>query len=123
MKIINTNKAPKAIWPYSQGIDLWNLVFLSGQIAIDPDTEEFIAWNIETQTKRIIENISGVLAEIWLDISNVVKATIYITNIDDFWKVNEIYGEYFSHKPARSTIGVSRLPKDALIEIEVIASR
>ena len=122
MQMIYTDKAPKAIGPYSQAIKYENFVFISGQIAIDPDTQEFIGGDIETQTKRVMENIKAILEEAGLNFNHVIKTTIYLKNLSDFDKVNKIYGEYFTeHKPTRATVEVSNLPKGALIEIEVIA--
>ncbi|WP_028951281.1 RidA family protein [Sulfurihydrogenibium subterraneum] len=122
MQVIYTEKAPKPIGPYSQAIKYENLIFISGQIAIDPSTNEFVNADVSTQTKIIMENIKAILEEAGLNLNHVIKTTIYLKNLEDFQVVNEIYGEYFKdHKPARSTVEVSRLPKDALVEIEVIA--
>ncbi|MCX7759587.1 MAG: RidA family protein [Hydrogenothermaceae bacterium] len=122
MQIIQTEKAPQAIGPYSQAIKYENLVFISGQIAIDPATNQFIGGDIKEQTVRVLENIKAILEEAGLNLNHVIKTTIYLKNLEDFQTVNQIYGEYFKeHKPARATVEVSRLPKDALIEIEVIA--
>ena len=122
MQPINTDKAPKAIGPYSQAIKYENLIFISGQIAIDPKTQEFVGGNIETQTRRVMENIKAILEEAGLNFNHVIKTTIYLKDLKDFDKVNKIYGEYFvEHKPARATVEVSNLPKGALIEIEAIA--
>ncbi len=122
MQEIYTEKAPKPIGPYSQAIKYENLVFISGQIAIDPISNEFISGDIQTQTRIILENIKAILEEAGLNMNHVIKTTIYLKNLEDFPVVNQIYGEYFTdHKPARATVEVSRLPKDALIEIEVIA--
>ena len=122
MQMINTDKAPKAIGPYSQAVKYENFLFISGQIAIDPKTQEFISGTVEEQTKRVMENIKAILEEAGMSFDNVVKTTIYLKNINDFQKVNEIYSFYFKeHKPARATVEVSNLPKGALIEIEVIA--
>lgn len=122
MKIINTDNAPKAIGPYSQAVMYGNLLFISGQIAIDPFNQEFINGTIEEQTERIMENIKAILGAAGMHFDNVLKTAIYLKNMDDFQKVNEIYGRYFdNHKPARVTVGVSDLPKGALIEIDVIA--
>ncbi len=122
MQIIQTEKAPKAIGPYSQAVKYENLLFISGQIAIDPETQEFIGGDAGKQTERIMENIKAVLEEAGLNFNHVVKATIYLKNIQDFEAVNEVYGRYFTeHKPARATVEVSNLPKGALVEIEVIA--
>jgi 2-iminobutanoate/2-iminopropanoate deaminase len=120
IKIIETQKAPKAIGPYSQALVLEDFVFCSGQIGIDPKTSNLVQ-GIENQTKQILENLKNILEEAGSSLDNVIKTTIFLTNINDFQKVNEIYGQYFSsHKPARSTVCVASLPKGALIEIEVI---
>jgi len=120
IKIIETQKAPKAIGPYSQALVLEDFVFCSGQIGIDPKTGNLVQ-GIENQTKQILENLKNILEEAGSSLDNVIKTTIFLTNINDFQKVNEIYGQYFSsHKPARSTVCVASLPKGALIEIEVI---
>ncbi len=122
MQMIYTEKAPKAIGPYSQAIKYENLVFISGQIAIDPNTQEFIGGDIEAQTRRVMENIKAILEEAGLNFNHIIKTTIYLKNLSDFEKVNKIYGEYFTeHKPARATVEVSNLPKGALVEIEAIA--
>ncbi len=121
MEIIQTNKAPKAIWPYSQGIIVNGFLYSSGQIAINPETNEFEWWDIKKETKMVCENLKAILenANLWL--KNVIKTTIFLQDLSDFEIVNEIYGKYFSHKPARSTVEVAKLPKNALVEIEVIA--
>ncbi len=122
MQMIETDKAPKAIGPYSQAVKYESLLFVSGQIAIDPETQEFIGGSVEQQTERVMENIKAILEEAGLNFDHVIKTTIYLKNIDDFSRVNDIYGRYFKeHKPARATVEVSNLPKGALIEIEVIA--
>lgn len=121
MKYIITKNAPQAIGPYSQAIIAEDFVFCSGQIGIDPKTGELVN-GIENQTKQIIENLKAVLNESGSDIDCIVKTTIFLTNINDFAKVNEIYGSFFTkHKPARATVEVSNLPKGALIEIEATA--
>ncbi|RMA97709.1 RidA family protein [Hydrogenothermus marinus] len=122
MQMINTDKAPKAIGPYSQAIKYENLIFISGQIAIDPKTQGLIEGDIKKQTERIMENIKAILEEAGLSLNHVIKTTIYLKNINDFPALNEVYGKYFTeHKPARATIEVSNLPKGALVEIEAIA--
>lgn len=122
MQMINTDKAPKAIGPYSQAIKYENLIFISGQIAIDPKTQELIKSDIKKQTERIMENIKAILEEAGLSLNHVIKTTIYLKDINDFPALNEVYGKYFTeHKPARATIEVSNLPKGALVEIEAIA--
>jgi 2-iminobutanoate/2-iminopropanoate deaminase len=112
---------PKAVWPYSPYYKAWNTLYCSGQIGLIPESGKIIEWWIEEETKQVISNISWVLKENWLDFKDVVKTTIYLDNMNDFWKVNEIYWEYFSHKPARSTVAVKTLPLWALVEIEVLA--
>ena len=120
--LFTTSNAPKAIWPYSKTVKSWNLVFCSWQIALNPKTMELVEWWAKEQTKQVCENLSNVLREEnLLKLENVIKTTIFLNNMDDFEVINKIYGEYFSHKPARSTVEVSRLPKNALVEIEVIA--
>lgn len=123
MKIVTSSAAPKAVGPYSQAMITGDFIFCSGQIGIDPKTGE-IKGNLEEQTKQIFTNIRAVLKEAYCDLNNVVKTTVYLTNIKDFEKMNAIYEKEFDdHKPARSTIGVYALPKNARIEIEVIATR
>ncbi|MEO0086811.1 MAG: RidA family protein [candidate division WOR-3 bacterium] len=121
-EIIYTDKAPKPIGPYSQAVKLGNLLFLSGQIGIDPKTNELVKGGIEEETKQILENITNILKSQNADLTNILKVNIYLKNLEDFKKVNEIYQEYFKdHFPARTTIGGVLLPKNALIEIDVIA--
>jgi 2-iminobutanoate/2-iminopropanoate deaminase len=121
-EIVNTSKAPDAIGPYSQAIKVNKMVFLSGQIAIDPKTQQFIEGDIDIQTKRVLDNLKSVLEASGCNLESIVKTTIYLTDINDFSKVNEIYASYFSSgKPARSTVCVAALPKNAKIEIDAIA--
>jgi 2-iminobutanoate/2-iminopropanoate deaminase len=120
MEKIHTNNAPQAIGPYSQAIKVGNFIYTSGQIALLPNGE-FLDSDIKSQTKQVCENLKAVLNEAGVELSNVVKTTIFLANMDDFTAVNEIYGEYFSHKPARSTVAVKTLPKNALVEIECVA--
>ncbi len=121
-EIVNTSKAPNAIGPYSQAIKIDKMVFLSGQIAIDPKTQQFIDGDIETQTKMVLDNLKSVIEASGSSLESVVKTTIYLTDINDFSKVNEIYASYFSSgKPARSSVCVAALPKNAKIEIDAIA--
>ncbi len=120
MKIINTKNAPQAIGPYSQGIISGNLIFLSGQIGIDPKTNT-LSENIEGQANQVFKNIGEILNEAMLDYTSVVKTTLFIKDMKDFSVVNEIYSKYFKTNPARSCVEVSSLPKGALIECEVIA--
>jgi len=120
MEKIHTSNAPEAIGPYSQAIKIGNMIFTSGQIALTP-SGEFLDTDIKTQTKQVCENLKAVLSAAGADIKNVVKTTIFLADINDFSAVNEVYGEYFSHKPARSTVAVKELPKEAKVEIECIA--
>lgn len=123
MKTIATCKAPQAIGPYSQAIALEGLIFTSGQIALKPNGE-FLVGDVMAQTHQVLENLAAVLEEAGSGFEKVLKTTIFLANMDDFSKVNEVYGKYFStHKPARSTVGVASLPKGALVEIEAIATR
>jgi len=123
-KIIQTNKAPKAIGPYSQGVDVGSLVFFSGQISIDPTTNEVILDDVKSQTERVMKNISALLESAELKFENIVKTTIFLTTMNDFAAVNEVYGKYFpTNPPARSTVAVAGLPKGVSVEIEVVAVR
>ncbi|MCM1579059.1 MAG: RidA family protein [Ruminococcus sp.] len=118
---IYTKNAPDAIGPYSQAVKCGNFVFTSGQIAIDPATGNVEAADTPGQTRRICENLKAVLAEAGCSLDDVVKTTCFLADINDFAAFNEVYGEYFTNKPARSCVEVSRLPKDVRAEIEVIA--
>ena len=120
MEKIYTSKAPEAIGPYSQAIKVGNMIFTSGQIALTPEGK-FLDTDIKTQTRQVCENLKAVLESAGAKIENVVKTTIFLADINDFNDVNEVYGEYFSHKPARSTVAVKELPKGAKVEIECIA--
>jgi 2-iminobutanoate/2-iminopropanoate deaminase len=121
-KIISTDEAPKAIGPYSQAVQAGGFLFCSGQVALDPKSGQVAAQDIEGQTRRVMENIHAVLKAAGCDWESIVKTTIFLKSMGDFPKVNEIYGSYFkSAPPARSTVEVSRLPKDVLVEVEVIA--
>ncbi len=123
-KIISTKEAPKAIGPYSQAVMVGDIVFVSGQIPIDAKTSELVEQDIEKQTEKVIYNIKSILNEVGLDLENIIKTTVFLNNMDDFAKMNEVYGRYISsHYPARACVEVSRLPKDVLVEIEVIAHR
>ncbi len=122
-KAIQTDQAPKAIGPYSQAIDTGDLVFVSGQLGLDPETGT-LKEGIEAQTRQALENIGAVLRAAGLDYTDVVKTTIFLAQMSDFKTVNGIYGEYFSAPyPARATVAVKELPLNALVEIEVIARR
>ena len=121
MKFIATNEAPQAIGPYSQAVEANGLIYTSGQIALMPDGTMEIN-DIEHQTKQVMKNLYYVLQEAGAEFRDVIKTTIYLADMNDFEKVNEIYAHYFGdHKPARSTIAVKTLPKNALVEIECIA--
>ncbi|KFL33316.1 MULTISPECIES: RidA family protein [unclassified Sulfurospirillum] len=121
MKIVSTTNAPAAIGPYSQAIVVNDMVFTSGQIALKPDGT-FLEGDVEAQATQVLENLKAVLKEAGSGLKKVVKTTIFLANMDDFAKVNEVYGAFFKeHKPARSTVGVKTLPKNALVEIEAIA--
>lgn len=122
---INTEYAPAAIGPYSQGVELGNLVFVSGQLPIDPATGVFASDDIQGQTRQSLTNLSKILEEAGLTLGHVLKTTVFIQHMDDFAKMNEIYAEFFTGDvlPARSAVEVAKLPKGALVEIEAIASR
>lgn len=123
-EIINTKKAPAAIGPYSQAVKIGDLVFTSGQIPIDPITGEFINGDIKAKAEQSLKNIKAILQEADMDLSNAIKVNIFLKDMKDFTKVNEVYANYFKKPyPARSCVEVARLPKDAPIEIEVIAQK
>ena len=123
MEIIHTDKAPAAIGPYSQAIEANGFVYTSGQLGIIPDTG-ILAHNLAAQTVQALENVKAVLMAAGLGLENVVKTTCYLKSMDDFALFNDIYGQYFvSSKPARSCFQVAKLPKDGLVEIEVVAAR
>ncbi|WP_290772779.1 RidA family protein [Anaerofustis sp.] len=121
MKVISTKKAPAAIGPYSQGIIVNGMLYASGQIPIIPQSGEIIKGDIKVQAKRVCENIGEILKAAGIDFSKVVKTTCFLSDIEDFADFNEVYAEYFVSKPARSCVEVSRLPKDVLVEVEVVA--
>jgi 2-iminobutanoate/2-iminopropanoate deaminase len=122
-KIISTNEAPAAIGSYSQAVRSGNFLFCSGQIPLDPKSGQIVSGDIGAQTRRVLDNIAAVLRAEGLTFDNVVKTTIFLTNLNDFQIVNEIYGSYFKHAPpARSTVQVTVLPKGANVEIEAIAT-
>jgi len=123
-KIIQTDNAPQAIGPYSQAVEANGLVFVSGQIPIDPKTGYLASGGIREQMKQVMENGKAILAAAGCGMDQVVKATIYLRNIGDFTAVNEVYGGYFTNEPpARATVEVSRLPKEAEVEIDFIATK
>jgi len=121
-KIISTSEAPAAIGPYSQAVRNGNFLFCSGQIPLDPKSGQIVPGDIATQTRRVLDNVGAVLKAEGLNFENIVKTTIFLTDLGDFQTVNETYGSYFKQQPpARSTVQVSALPKGAKIEIEAIA--
>lgn len=122
--ILYTEKAPKPVGPYSQAVESGGFLFCSGQIAINPETNQVFTGPIEEQAKQVLENIRAVLTAAGMTFQNVVKTTIYLVKMDDFNAVNEVYARYFSEQPpARSTIAVAALPKGVHVEIEVLAKR
>ena len=122
MKTISTKKAPAAIGPYSQAIQVGNLVYTSGQIPIDPVTGVFVKGGIKEQTRQSLANVKAILEEVGLTMSNVVKTTVFMADMNDFADMNSVYAEFFSEPyPARSAVAVKTLPKGALVEIEVVA--
>ena len=122
MKVISTKKAPAAIGPYSQAIQVGNLVYTSGQIPIDPATGIFAEGGIKEQTRQSLTNVKAILEQVGLTMSNVVKTTVFMADMNDFAEMNSIYAEFFTEPyPARSAVAVKTLPKGALVEIEVIA--
>lgn len=123
MKVISTQKAPAAIGPYSQAIQIGNLVYTSGQIPIDPSTGKFAEGGIKEQTRQSLLNVKAILEEAGLTMKNVVKTTVFIADMNDFADMNAIYAEFFSEPyPARSAVAVKTLPKGALVEIEAVAA-
>lgn len=123
MKTIHTSNAPAAIGPYSQAIEVNGFLFTSGQIAIDPSTGNVEASDIEGQTEQIMKNLGAILKEAGLGFENAVKTTCFLADMGDFAVFNEIYGKYFTTKPARSCVAVKQLPKNVLAEVEVIAAK
>lgn len=121
MKKIATDKAPAAIGPYSQAIVVGNLVYTSGQIAIDPTVGDIVATDVKGQTEQVMKNLGAVLAAAGTSYEKVVKTTCFLADIADFAVFNEIYGKYMTEKPARSCVAAKALPKGALVEVEVIA--
>jgi 2-iminobutanoate/2-iminopropanoate deaminase len=120
--VISTDGAPKAIGPYSQAILTALFVFTSGQIAIDPATQQVVSGDVAAQTDRVLKNLAAILEESGSSLQKVVRCTVFLKNMGDFGAMNEVYGRYFNQAPpARSTVEVARLPKDVLIEIDAIA--
>lgn len=123
-KVIQTNSAPAAIGPYSQAIDIGNLVYCSGQIPLDPATGQVLTGDVKAQTELVMKNIEAVLTAAGLTFQNIVKTTIFLTSMGDFQTVNEVYGRFFPEQPpARSTVAVAALPRGVNVEIEVVAAR
>jgi 2-iminobutanoate/2-iminopropanoate deaminase len=121
-EIISTENAPGAIGPYSQAIKAANMVFCSGQIPLDPKTGEFVSEKIAEQTEQVLKNLSAVLEAAGSNLNNVVKTTVFLSDMNDFAAMNEVYAKFFSeNKPARATVQAARLPRDARVEIDCIA--
>lgn len=121
-KIITTENAPKALGPYSQAIMVGNTLYVSGQIPFVPETMTLVSEDIQAQTRQSIENIKAIVNEAGGELSDIVKVNVFVKNIEDFDKINEVYAEYFNEaKPARALVEVARLPRDVKIEIEAIA--
>jgi 2-iminobutanoate/2-iminopropanoate deaminase len=121
-EVVSTKDAPQAIGPYSQAVKANGFVFTSGQIAIDPATQEIVAGEVAAQTERVLRNLSEILEAAGSGLGKVVRCTVFLKDINDFAAMNAVYGKYFSSAPpARSTVEVARLPKDVLVEIDVIA--
>ena len=122
-KAINTNKAPLPVGPYNQAVMVKNTLYISGQVALNPTNNELIQGSIDEETHQIMKNIESILKEASLDFKNVVRSKIYLTDMSNFSKVNEVYGSYFEkgHEPARTTIEVNGLPLDVDVEIDMIA--
>jgi 2-iminobutanoate/2-iminopropanoate deaminase len=121
-EVIATDRGPKAIGPYSQAIRANGFLFVSGQIPLDPATQNLISGGIHDQTERVLENLKGILEAAGSSLDRVVRATVFLADLGEFAAMNEVYGRYFGHQPpARSTVQVSRLPRDVRIEIDVIA--
>ena len=121
--IVHSDRGPKPIGPYSQAVKINGLLYLSGQIPLDPKTNEMIAGDIKAQTERVLENIKGILESAGSNLHHVIKTTVFLKDMNEFPSMNEVYAKYFTTAhPARSTVQVARLPKDASVEIEVIAS-
>ena len=121
-QIIATDRAPRAIGPYSQAVRAGNLVFASGQIPIDPATGEFVAGGVAEQTEQVLRNLTSVFAAAGVELNQVVKTTVFLADMEDFAAMNEVYGRFFGEQPpARATVQAARLPRDAKVEIEAIA--
>lgn len=124
LQVVATDRAPQAIGPYSQGIKFNGMIFVSGQIPLDPTSMQLVTGTIEEQTRRVLMNVSAILQEAGSGLDKVIKTTVYMKDMNEFEKMNAIYGEFFSNnKPARATVQVARLPKDVSIEIDAIAAQ
>ena len=120
--VVLTDHSPKPIGPYSQAVKAGSFLFVSGQVALDPKSGEFLAGDVRQQTERVLENLKGIVEAAGSHLSRVVKTTVFLKNMSDFVAMNEVYGKFFvAAPPARSTVEVARLPKDARVEIELIA--
>jgi len=123
MTAVSSADAPKAIGPYSQGIRVGPFLFLSGQVGLDPATGQMVDGDVAAQTRRVLENLAAVLKSAGLSLADVARTTIYLADMNDFAKVNDVYGSYFSEPyPARATVQVARLPRDARVEIDAVAA-
>ncbi|MHB8214826.1 MAG: RidA family protein [Candidatus Sulfotelmatobacter sp.] len=121
-EVVSTKDAPQAIGPYSQAVKANGFIFTSGQIAIDPSTQQVVTGDVAAQTERVLRNLSEILEAAGSGLGKVVRCTVFLKNMNDFAAMNQVYGKYFSSAPpARSTVEVARLPKDVLVEIDVIA--
>ena len=121
-RFVATERAPKAIGPYSQGVIANGFLYTAGQVALDPATMNLVEGDVKAQTARVMENLQAILAEAGTSFSNVVKTTVFLATMDDFAAMNEVYARAFGeHRPARSTVAVKTLPKNALVEIDVVA--
>ncbi len=124
LNTLHTDKAPAAVGPYSQAIEVNGIIYTSGQIPLIPESGELVSESIEKATERSLENVKAILENAGSSLDKAIKVNIFLADMNDFAKVNEIYGKYFNeHKPARSCVEVAKLPKDALIEIEAIAEK
>ncbi len=122
IETVATDRGPKAIGPYSQAVRANGFVFLSGQIPLDPQTQQVVEGDVAVQTERVLENLKGVVEAAGSSMQHVVKTTVFLADMNDFAAMNEVYSRYFTaHKPARSTVEVARLPKDVRVEIDLIA--
>jgi len=121
-EIVTTDRGPKAIGPYSQAVKANGFIFVSGQIAIDPATQQLMPGDIQQQTERVMENLKGIVMAAGSTMENVVRTTVFLADMNEFTAMNEIYGKYFpAAPPARATVQVARLPRDARVEIDVVA--